>query len=66
MNSTKINFLGDLEGLRGIAVLAVIIFHLKESLLPGGFLGVDLFFIISGYIVTKTLVAGGIKGCGKN
>lgn len=62
MNSKKINFLGDLEGLRGIAVLAVIIFHLKESLLPGGFLGVDLFFIISGYIVTRTLVAGGIKG----
>jgi len=56
------SFLKDLEGLRAIAVLAVLIFHVDENLLPGGFLGVDLFFVISGYVVSKVLISGGVKG----
>lgn len=55
-------FLKDLEGLRAVAVLAVLIFHIDDNFLPGGFLGVDLFFVISGYVVSKVLVAGGVKG----
>lgn len=44
-----------LDGLRAIAVIAIIIFHLNPKWLPGGFLGVDTFFIISGYLITTLL-----------
>lgn len=42
----------DIDGLRAVAVLSVIIFHLDEALIPGGFIGVDIFFVISGYLIT--------------
>lgn len=45
-----------IDGLRAIAVLAVMIFHLAPAALPGGFSGVDIFFVISGYVVTASLV----------
>jgi peptidoglycan/LPS O-acetylase OafA/YrhL len=44
-----------LDGLRAVAIAAVILFHYKNSLFPGGFVGVDLFFVISGYVVTRSL-----------
>jgi peptidoglycan/LPS O-acetylase OafA/YrhL len=44
-----------LDGLRAIAVLTVLLFHLTPGLLPGGYLGVDLFFVISGFIITALL-----------
>jgi peptidoglycan/LPS O-acetylase OafA/YrhL len=47
----------EIDGLRAIAVLAVIANHLGSAVLPGGFLGVDIFFVISGYVVTSSLVA---------
>ena len=45
----------DIDGLRAIAVISVVLFHLEKSLLPGGFVGVDIFFVISGYLITKLI-----------
>ena len=49
-------FVKSVEGLRSLAVVAVIVFHINETWLPGGFLGVDLFFLISGFVVTKAIL----------
>ena len=45
----------EIDGLRAFAVLAVIINHFNKAILPGGFLGVDIFFVISGYVITSSL-----------
>ncbi len=45
----------DIQGLRALAVLAVIINHFSKTLLPNGFLGVDIFFVISGFVITSLL-----------
>ena len=46
-----------LDGVRALAVLAVIAFHQRNPIVPGGFLGVDIFFVLSGYLITDLLVA---------
>ncbi len=51
-----IKYRGDIDGLRALAVLSVIIFHINSKLIPGGFLGVDIFFVISGYLITLILI----------
>src|SRR5579862_1589571 len=52
----KIRQMPGLDGLRAIAVVAVIVYHLNPSWLPGGFLGVDVFFVVSGYLITSLLM----------
>ncbi|MDR6207800.1 acyltransferase family protein [Paraburkholderia graminis] len=46
----------DIDGIRAIAVLSVVVFHTFPSLLPGGFVGVDIFFVISGFLITKIML----------
>src|SRR5664280_1156207 len=45
-----------LDGIRALAVSAVVIYHLGASWLPGGFLGVDVFFVLSGFLITSLLL----------
>jgi peptidoglycan/LPS O-acetylase OafA/YrhL len=51
-----IQYIPAIDGLRAVAVAAVILYHLGFSWIPGGFLGVDLFFVISGYVITRLLL----------
>jgi peptidoglycan/LPS O-acetylase OafA/YrhL len=51
-------FRNDLNGLRAIAVIAVVLFHFTPELLPGGFAGVDVFFVISGFLMTGIIFKG--------
>ena len=54
----KALYRADIDGMRALSVLAVIIFHIDNSILPGGFLGVDIFFVISGYLITGIIYSG--------
>lgn len=51
-----IRYIPAIDGLRALAVIAVLLYHLGFSWIPGGFLGVDLFFVISGYVITRLLL----------
>ncbi len=54
---SRLPYLPGLDGLRAIAVVAVMIYHANSAWLPGGFLGVEMFFVISGYLITLLLIA---------
>lgn len=51
-----VRHISSIDGLRAIAVTAVVLYHLGLSWIPGGFLGVDLFFVISGYVITRLIL----------
>ncbi len=60
MTETKIQthtYMPGLDGLRALAVFAVIAYHLNLPFVPGGFLGVTLFFVLSGYLITDLLLS---------
>ena len=54
----------EIDGLRAFAVVAVIINHFNKDLLAGGYLGVDIFFVISGYVITSSLLGRESKNFG--
>lgn len=55
--SARLAYLPALDGLRALAVIAVLFYHAAAAWLPGGFLGVEVFFVISGYLITSLLLA---------
>ena len=54
-NDARSAYRPDVDGLRAVAVLAVVTYHLDHRYLPGGFVGVDIFFVISGYVVSLSV-----------
>ena len=60
----EVPYMPGLDGLRALAVLAVVVYHANESWLGGGFLGVEVFFVISGYLITALLVSSHANSAG--
>lgn len=56
MTQSSPHYRPEIDGLRGVAILAVVANHIDSRLLPGGFVGVDVFFVISGYLITTILL----------
>lgn len=61
MKNSSTGFRLDINGLRAVAVIAVVLYHFNSSWLPGGFAGVDVFFVISGFLMTS-IIFRGIEG----
>src|SRR5581483_12172531 len=57
IDKPRLGYVPGLDGLRALAVLAVLFYHADVLWLPGGFLGVEIFFVVSGYLITSLLLA---------
>ncbi|MFV0891270.1 acyltransferase family protein [Pseudomonas kurunegalensis] len=62
MQGKHLAYRPDIDGLRALAVLAVVIFHFNKEWLPGGFVGVDIFFVISGFLITGIISKQMVNG----
>lgn len=60
--SERVGYRADIDGLRAVAVIAVVLFHAFPQLLPGGYVGVDMFFVISGFLITRILLDAHYQG----
>ncbi|MEP6838288.1 MAG: acyltransferase family protein, partial [Bradyrhizobium sp.] len=55
MRTTEKSYRPEIDGLRAVAVVSVLLFHLGLPAFSGGYAGVDVFFVISGYLITKNI-----------
>ena len=62
MHTADESYRPDIDGLRAVAVIAVVLFHAFPQWLPGGYIGVDVFFVISGFLITSQLMASAASG----
>lgn len=62
MKLAPLSYRPEIDGLRAVAVLLVVVFHAFPGLLPGGYIGVDIFFVISGYLITRIIETSRSKG----
>lgn len=61
-HARTISYRSDIDGLRAIAVIAVLIYHVFPDILPGGYIGVDIFFVISGYLISAIVLKQTTEG----
>ena len=59
---SSLKYRSDIDGLRAVAVISVFVFHFFPSLIPGGFIGVDIFFVISGFLITSIILRESMQG----
>ncbi len=56
MDLSSSRYIKQIDGLRGISVLSVVLYHFFPNIFKGGFVGVDIFFVISGFVISKILI----------